>query len=190
MGSDTVHTIDLFNGVCISIHAPRVGSDVGRFVDVPESKVIFQSTLPVWGATHKPKSSTSCESYFNPRSPCGERQKTYFDDVDKVTISIHAPRVGSDCTQQWHLCSLQDFNPRSPCGERPKAFNEMSRAQDISIHAPRVGSDVCKFGEDYALSTFQSTLPVWGATSIKVVDGEPKLVISIHAPRVGSDNAM
>ena len=66
----------------------------------------------------------------------------------------------------------------------------MSRAQDISIHAPRVGSDVCKFGEDYALSTFQSTLPVWGATSIKVVDGEPKLVISIHAPRVGSDNAM
>ena len=57
--------------------------------------LIFQSTLPVRGAT-----------------------------VDVIplygvwAISIHAPRAGSD--QIWSLCPLWQFhfNPRSPCGER------------------------------------------------------------------------
>ena len=34
----------------------------------------------------------------------------------------------------------------------------------ISIHAPRVGSDSPWGLERYADATFQSTLPVWGAT--------------------------
>ena len=34
----------------ISIHAPRVGSDLGFPVSIFGSRV-FQSTLPVWGAT-------------------------------------------------------------------------------------------------------------------------------------------
>ena len=56
---------------CISIHAPRVGSDVS-----------FGLRVPVL-------------SYFNPRSPCGERPG----------LRSPAPRPGH-------------FNPRSPCGER------------------------------------------------------------------------
>ena len=56
----------------ISIHAPRVGSDllhrlVARFI------LIFQSTLPVWGAT------------------LGQGGGQVLGG-----ISIHAPRVGSD----------------------------------------------------------------------------------------------
>ena len=147
----------------ISIHAPRVGSDpyqppVGR----PYSK--FQSTLPVWGAT----STLLCRylSYFdfNPRSPCGERLKRSIPDMDFITISIHAPRVGSD------------------------RFPILLRAirPTISIHAPRVGSDLCacpKYTHQYR---FQSTLPVWGATARQEAY---RLMqdISIHAPRVGSD---
>ena len=56
----------------ISIHAPRVGSDVaarsggGWLME-------FQSTLPVWGATET-------------------NRREYIRDC----ISIHAPRVGSD----------------------------------------------------------------------------------------------
>ena len=34
----------------ISIHAPRVGSD-GQHAPPLDSYVLFQSTLPVWGAT-------------------------------------------------------------------------------------------------------------------------------------------
>ena len=60
-------------------------------------------------------------------------------------ISIHAPRVGSDCRE----------------------LNEIAE-KGISIHAPRVGSDLmhrltlCNFLQ------FQSTLPVWGATTMNV----------------------
>ena len=56
----------------ISIHAPRVGSDQ----DVKPlhiNEYVFQSTLPVWGAT-----------------------LDHAEAVLVFVISIHAPRVGSD----------------------------------------------------------------------------------------------
>ena len=56
----------------ISIHAPRVGSDLTNGVSAM-STPLFQSTLPVWGAT-------------------GFYGRRFFPDG----ISIHAPRVGSD----------------------------------------------------------------------------------------------
>ena len=101
---------------------------------------VFQSTLPVWGATdhaivqhlpdtisiHAPRVGSdrffcldhSVDPDFNPRSPCGERH----DDPDLIRRTIY-------------------FNPRSPCGERPL----------FGAWLP---------GE----YQFQSTLPVWGAT--------------------------
>ena len=100
----------------ISIHAPRVGSDL-----LPDSVMIYSS-------------------YFNPRSPCGERRGCH-RGTRVPEISIHAPRVGSDASrerpQRLHLY----FNPRSPCGER------LINNQGISTERQ-----------------FQSTLPVWGAT--------------------------
>ena len=56
----------------------------------------------------------------------------------------------------------------------------------ISIHAPRVGSDRQRKYITSSMRTFQSTLPVWGATTILALADIPKR-ISIHAPRVGSD---
>ena len=56
----------------------------------------------------------------------------------------------------------------------------------ISIHAPREGSDAGKRISMARHQRFQSTLPVRGATTIrlpKARNGE----ISIHAPREGSD---
>ena len=56
-------------------------------------------------------------------------------------ISIHAPRVGSDSIPATAVRSCSDFNPRSPCGER------QHHTQAHPLH-----------------KQFQSTLPVWGAT--------------------------
>ena len=124
----------------------------------------FQSTLPVWGATH-------CGLVF--------RRRRF--------ISIHAPRVGSDILNSSSKRTIKSrhFNPRSPCGERlyqiilylqlilfqstlpvwgaTSVLRLYSLVGPISIHAPRVGSDECG-------------LPVPHST-----------YISIHAPRVGSD---
>ena len=102
-------------------------------------------------------------------------------------ISIHAPRVGSDCSSMRQRFDQSHFNPRSPCGERPFGFHLIGAVTKISIHAPRVGSDriACcssRFGcyfnprspcgerpkEDPSAhdhEQFQSTLPVWGATA-------------------------
>ena len=78
------------------------------------------------------------------------------------------------------------FNPRSPCGERPSESNIWWIFPAISIHAPRVGSDLTVKSTLLTNFRFQSTLPVWGATSGDPMDGQLQM-ISIHAPRVGSD---
>ena len=79
----------------------------------------FQSTLPVWGATFQRCIFRPAGRYFNPRSPCGERQVPFFLLPAQRDISIHAPRVGSDGGCSGAAGGCGDFNPRSPCGERP-----------------------------------------------------------------------
>ena len=146
----------------ISIHAPRVGSDFAAY-DIEQNMKIFQSTLPVWGATCYSTGLISAETLF---------QSTL-------------PVWGATNPKSTTIPSTVNFNPRSPCGERPEkavfcrvpyefqstlpvwgateALMAEYQATYISIHAPRVGSD---------------RLPrVWQA----------KANISIHAPRVGSD---
>ena len=59
-------------------------------------ELIFQSTLPAWGATRRRRF---------PREPSA--------------ISIHAPRMGSDVLHLRLLLNMDlHFNPRSPHGER------------------------------------------------------------------------
>ena len=80
---------------CISIHAPRTGSDGVKFCfNLPH--VDFNPRSPhgerlSWGR------ASNCMGYFNPRSPHGERPV--------IWVSVWARRYY--------------FNPRSPHGERP-----------------------------------------------------------------------
>ena len=67
----------------ISIHAPRGGSDI-VFLLPSLVKNIFQSTLPVGGATVKDLIKSAWTSYFNPRSPWGER-------LSQVPVILTAP---------------------------------------------------------------------------------------------------
>ena len=83
----------------ISIHAPRMGSDLPS----------LKNTLPTRISIHAPRMGSdeifTCVltpiKYFNPRSPHGERlilrgMLAFFD-----VISIHAPRMGSDYQKQY-----------------------------------------------------------------------------------------
>ena len=81
------------------------------------------------------------------------------------TISIHAPRAGSD-----FLCQ------------------NSGRRERISIHAPRAGSDETTKIHEWMAQAFQSTPPVRGATRCNK-GARGRHVISIHAPRAGSDRA-
>ena len=83
--------------------------------------------------------------------------------MQRLDISIHAPRMGSDAFSSFCLARQTDFNPRSPHGER-------------------------QYGKMVTVlkSKFQSTLPAWGATEMAHRQLSQHQ-ISIHAPRMGSD---
>jgi len=126
----------------VSIHAPRAGSDAGLLEFVPPSagfnprsprgerhqhdkveiiKATFQSTLPARGATR-----------FQCRC-CGW-----------LTVSIHAPRAGSDANS-------------SPRAKTPSWFQSTLPARGATSPAPALV---------VAIALFQSTLPARGATQI------------------------
>ena len=152
---------------------------------------VFQSTLPVRGATgaaplqpgradisiHAPRAGSDQhigglfvqDTDFNPCSPCGERPWVVWAVNSQQLISIHAPRAGSDLSVVYFYGMLDDFNPRSPCGERRQRSYSSLAPRLISIHAPRAGSDVRLYRDDGGKVTFQSTLPVRGATRLRQI---------------------
>ncbi len=110
--------------------------------------MLFQSTLPARGATWRASAAKKRASYFNPRSPHGERQSvTHAEPITHAisihaprtgsdlfrlhlllvgVISIHAPRTGSDKTAARRTWHGTDFNPRSPHGERQRKVTILS----------------------------------------------------------------
>ena len=170
--------------VAISIHAPRGGSDDRLQSGVQENRnfnprspwgerrnirimeqeqCLFQSTLPVGGATSLALLGCGATLHFNPRSPWGERHGLAFICVSDFPISIHAPRGGSD-----EQGNAQNFSGR------------------ISIHAPRGGSDPCSYGKQAADRYFNPRSP-WGERLSRMDESSLSVDISIHAPRGGSD---
>ena len=55
---------------------------------------------------------------FYPRSPCGERQRSFFKRLFGIHISIHALLAESDFQLDVMITTFYYFYPRSPCGER------------------------------------------------------------------------
>ena len=140
MGSDL-----LFAGFhccsLISIHAPRMGSDAQRILDAGLA-MEFQSTLPGWGATQFAPSCAPLPAIFQSTLPGWGATGFHRCYESKRAISIHAPRMGSDMAH----------------------VRRRRISWRISIHAPRMGSDD------------------------KLLAPIPPDSISIHAPRMGSDH--
>ena len=65
---------------------------------------LFQSTLPARGATIFTPPISTPKLNFNPRSPHGERLEFIMFIASDSTISIHAPRTGSD--EAWRILQL------------------------------------------------------------------------------------
>ena len=103
--------------------------------------------------------------YFNPRSPCGERQAFENSFGDTILISIHAPRVGSDDLKSSIEATINaNFNPRSPCGERQSHLLPRGQPDKFQSTLPVWGATTPETPFEHFASAFQSTLPVWGAT--------------------------
>ena len=130
------------------------------------SIVQFQSTRPLWGATRSPRVSLALLRNFNPRAPCGARLLRLRCFCFSGSISIHAPLVGRDFGLVASIPYHWYFNPRAPCGARHSALSPTIHRSSISIHAPLVGRDgTITRSLINVRGTFQSTRPLWGATS-------------------------
>ena len=127
------------------------------------------------------------------------------------SISIHAPREGSDNiillgTGAVHgfqstlpargatrmtspkTSDTTDFNPRSPRGERHSGKLAYASGIYFNPRSPR-GERHKYYCDTHHHNLFQSTLPARGATPI-LPPGQPCRRISIHAPREGSDHTI
>ena len=189
----------------ISIHAPRMGSDLDVCTTYLH-RYKFQSTLPGWGATRL-VSICRPRRHFNPRSPDGERpSRMIFPRLKR--ISIHAPRMGSDRERRTARTGSTHFNPRSPDGERRVTLSRVIGVSNFNPRSPdgerqsegeklaaslRFQSTLPGWGATMVASwvmprlwVFQSTLPGWGATGSRR-QHHRRQRISIHAPRMGSD---
>ena len=125
------------------------------------------------------------QKHFNPRAPCGARLCASTDALCPRDFNPRAP-CGARPKAAQDITPTKDFNPRAPCGARPVIYLHSLFQYGISIHAPRVGRDRDLHGAGGGMMEFQSTRPVWGATSVGA-SANYATDISIHAPRVGRD---
>ena len=160
---------------------PRMGSDHHRFGYIPR------------------------RSYFNPRPPHGERrqysQRSRPSDIFQSTppawgattleatirgdntISIHAPRMGSDVSCECISARQAYFNPRSRMGSDVVVV-EFFRRESISIHAPAWGATIAIYLRKRR-RFISIHAPAWGATA-QMSEYRPVEIISIHAPAWGA----
>ncbi len=116
----------------------------------PYGSVEFQSTLPAGGATVAFPNKTRSLTYFNPRSPRGERLDCVPIEQLYGTISIHAPRGGSDVIIRSAVFCCCLFQSTLPAG----------------------GATLPQLGRHARLMPFQSTLPAGGATYLTLISSK------------------
>ena len=81
----------------------------------------FQSTLPARGATASDSSSAGIPTISIHAPRTGSDNAEANQKFRAISISIHAPRTGSDLSLLRFPANVHDFNPRSPHGERQPA---------------------------------------------------------------------
>ena len=146
----------------VSIHAPHAGRDRGRNDHPPHC---------------------CC---FNPRAPCGARQKTDAQYADDLEFQSTRPMRGATHNKHTigiHVCG---FNPRAPCGARLYLGNEGLSIIEFQSTRPMRGATT-DILEERRYRMFQSTRPMRGAT-LRTSLGICRCTVSIHAPHAGRDS--
>ena len=211
----------------ISIHAPYIGSDVEHIPDAPLCKVSIHAPYigsdAACGPCCRPPVSFNPRSLhrerlilrfyrfnlnsFNPRSLHRERHDIEHPFAEILVVSIHAPYIGSDVTEEFILqlrkvsihapyigsdgeidmptLGQTGFNPRSLHRERLLVDETVLDEPPVSIHAPYIGSD-SRMRRRARHSRVSIHAPYIGSDSAAYcsLGGSP---VSIHAPYIGSD---
>ena len=158
LSSSCLYSLDNFN--------PRSLCRERPIPDEPYTVVdIFQSTLPMQGATNNLRNCVQAAK-FQSTLPMQGATSINLPRNNILDFSIHAPYAGSDVFKS-HLCSTLYlyFNPRSLCRERRIIDFSFSAVGIFQSTLPMQGATAYKL-PSCADAPFQSTLPMQGATSI------------------------
>ena len=123
----------------ISIHAPRGGSDYTLHTPL-NSCILFQSTLPVGGAT-RIRNGAPNQARFQSTLPVGGA--TFPDRHIRYYLCDFNPRSpwGERLTSPIANCVPVIFQSTLPVGGATRQRRQENPVRPISIHAPRGGSD-------------------------------------------------
>ncbi len=131
---------------------------------VAAKHIIFQSTLPMRGATGRSVCENGKHHDFNPHSPCGERLLFLLSLSCGNNFNPHSP-CGERPPRSPCRPSRSDFNPHSPCGERPRLHSCFSQSCRFQSTLPMRGATRYDRPLPAYTHKFQSTLPMRGATN-------------------------
>ena len=192
----------------ISIHAPRMGRDSVRNAQT-HPKGQFQSTRPVWGATHgrqcdvlgrvisihAPRMGRDLWSdmmealrppQFQSTRPVWGATSLPPPDSGGWAISIHAPRMGRDKLRRAGQRLALHFNPRAPYGARRTPTQRRHSRNHFNPRAPYGARQQVLFPHGDDGQHFNPRAP-YGARPAQLWCLTPPSLISIHAPRMGRD---
>ena len=176
--------VGVATNLVVSIHAPRVGCDMGDG-DCPHcGGVSIHAPRVGCDSVHRSVYRSIC--CFNPRTPGGVRPHISTIPIRGNMFQSTHPGWGATVTSFSHLVQDYSFNPRTPGGVR---LTGDSFDPTKSGFNPRTPGGVRLAGKRAGMSTkeFQSTHPGWGATE-SVIQDIQWTAVSIHAPRVGCDD--
>ena len=114
----TLRQIDRKPNGKISIHALLAESDDGLRLPYHQGGNFYPRS-PCGERRRSFRALTDAHWYFYPRSPCGERRCDGRPQSGWTDISIHALLAESDVQRGPWPHQGGHFYPRSPCGERP-----------------------------------------------------------------------
>ena len=154
----------------ISIHAPHTGSDKDRNRDRSVRRISIHA--PHTGSDGTLTTGTAHTSYFNPRSPYGERRGRDPGLTAHGGFQSTLPIWGATGVLMPDSGTIS-FQSTLPIRGATVSVQDGHDEARISIHAPHTGSDR-EVLKSRTSSPFQSTLPIRGATTAPAL-GSPSV---------------
>ena len=173
--------------VSISIHASRMGCDMRRH-PAPFGCRNFNPRIP-YGMRPPARIMAWCSTNFNPRIPYGMRRHVSADPAAAAYFNPRIPYGMRLIFLSLASVSCRYFNPRIPYGMRQIRKVKMLVLREFQSTHPVWDATSCSTASARCGARFQSTHPVWDATQLES-GHRNELRISIHASRMGCDPSL
>ena len=181
MRGATIMTILVFGTTYFQSTLPMRGATI-QGLHIPQEYLDFSIHTPHAGSDCHRYHQTSCQSFFNPHSPCGERRKPEVDLYPAQIFQSTLPMRGATNTFTAANTIAGFFNPHSPCGERHAGRQISGWQLYFQSTLPMRGATTGCYIHSGNGKCFQSTLPMRGATLSPLALSTKSAFFNPHSP--------